>query len=103
MIPIQIYLFVNPSIVRHQTLIRNLQRVLKQKTYAHCDLQVIDVIKEPDTAIEEQIYILPTLVRKYPDPEIRIIGDFADLPQIIDRLAVQDPEYSAMAGCESML
>jgi circadian clock protein KaiB len=95
---LQVYLFVNPSIVRHQTLIRNLQRVLKQKNDLQCDLQVIDVIKDPDTAIEEQIYILPTLIRKYPDPEIRIIGDFVDLSQIIDRLAAQEPEISTLTG-----
>jgi circadian clock protein KaiB len=99
MTPMQIHLFVNPSIIRHQILIRNLQRVLKQKIYSQCDLQVVDVIKKPDTAIEDQVYILPTLIRKYPDPEIRIIGDFADLNQIIHRLAAEDPENLAvMAG-----
>ena len=94
MTPIQIYLFVNPSIVSHQTLIRNFQRLLKLKGYSHCDLRIVDVIKEPDSAIKAQVYILPTLVRKYPDPEIRIIGDFADTEQIINRLAEQESDYS---------
>lgn len=94
MTPMQIHLFVNPSIVSHQTLIRNFQRLLKQKVYSQCDLRVVDVIKEPDSPVKEQVYILPTLVRKYPDPEIRIIGDFANLEQIINRLEVQESGYS---------
>ena len=96
MIPMRIHFYVNPSIGRHQTLIRNIQRLLKQKLYSQCDLRVIDVIKEPKLAIEDQVYILPTLIRKYPVPEIRIIGDFEDMNQIINELNTRQHDDSSV-------
>ena len=47
------------------------------------DLKVIDVLKEPQLAEDDQIIATPTLVKKLPLPLRKIIGDMSDLNKIL--------------------
>ena len=79
-------LYVNPSIMKHLTMARSLRRLLKQKIYAHYELRVIDTVKETDQTFQDQVFMIPTLIRKHPVPEKRIIGDLSDMQQVMDLL-----------------
>lgn len=41
-------------------------------------IEVIDLLKHPKLAAADQILAIPTLVRKVPPPEKKIIGDFSN-------------------------
>lgn len=41
------------------------------------DLEVIDVLKAPARAIEDGVFVTPTLIRVEPGPSARLIGDLA--------------------------
>jgi circadian clock protein KaiB len=81
-----INLYMNPAIMKHLTMARSLQRLLKQKMYSHYQLHVIDIVKEADRTHEDRIFMIPTLVRKSPAPEQRIIGDLSDMQNVINIL-----------------
>ena len=42
------------------------------------EIEVIDLMKNPRLAKDDQIVAIPTLVRKLPDPVRKIIGDLSD-------------------------
>jgi circadian clock protein KaiB len=42
------------------------------------DLEIIDIYQQPVLAEQEQIIALPLLIKKYPQPERRFIGDMSD-------------------------
>jgi len=42
------------------------------------EIEVIDLLKNPRLAKDDQIVAIPTLVRKLPDPVRKIIGDLSD-------------------------
>ncbi|NIR88646.1 MAG: circadian clock protein KaiB [Gammaproteobacteria bacterium] len=47
-----------------------------------CELQIVDVLREPETAQEAQILAVPTLIGIGPASSIRLVGD------IVERRAV---------------
>ncbi len=58
--------------------IRNLQKVCDEPLAGRYDIEIIDLLKNPRLAKDDQIVAIPTLVRKLPDPMRKIIGDLSD-------------------------
>ncbi len=51
-------------------------------------LMVVDLYSEKDRAQEDQIIVVPTLVRHWPLPMRRLIGDLSDTPRVISVLGL---------------
>jgi circadian clock protein KaiB len=58
--------------------IRNLQKVCDEHLAGRYDIEIIDLLKNPRLAKDDQIVAIPTLGRKLPDPMRKIIGDLSD-------------------------
>jgi len=58
--------------------IRNLKKVCEEHLAGKYVIEVIDLLKNPRLAKDDQIVAIPTLVRKLPDPVRKIIGDLSD-------------------------
>ena len=58
--------------------IRNLKKVCEEHLAGRYEIEVIDLLKNPRLAKDDQIVAIPTLVRKLPDPVRKIIGDLSD-------------------------
>ena len=56
----------------------NLKRICEEHLAGRYRIEVIDLLKNPKLARDEQIVAIPTLVRKLPDPIRRIVGDLSD-------------------------
>ncbi|MGI4749522.1 MAG: circadian clock KaiB family protein [Janthinobacterium lividum] len=53
------------------------------------ELEIIDVYQQPDWAQQEQIVALPLLIKKFPLPERRLIGDMSDTAKIFKGLGLE--------------
>ena len=60
-------------------------------------IQVIDLLKKPALAGDEQILALPMLVRRLPTPVRRIIGDLSNADHVLVGLDLR-PRAGADAG-----
>jgi circadian clock protein KaiB len=56
----------------------NLKRICEEHLQGRYHIEVIDLVKNPKLARDDQIVAIPTLVRKLPDPIRKIIGDLSD-------------------------
>ena len=56
----------------------NLKRVCEEHLAGHYTIEVIDLLKNPRLAKEDEIIAIPTLVRKIPQPLRKIIGDLSN-------------------------
>jgi circadian clock protein KaiB len=54
------------------------------------DLQVIDVYQQPLTAQREQIIALPLLIKSFPLPQKRLIGNMSDTGKVKKGLDLYD-------------
>jgi circadian clock protein KaiB len=58
--------------------IRNLKKVCEEHLAGRYEIEIVDLLKNPRLAKDDQIVAIPTLVRKLPDPVRKIIGDLSD-------------------------
>ena len=56
----------------------NLRRVCEEHLAGRYSIEVIDLLKNPRLAKDDQIVAIPTLVRKLPEPLRRLVGDLSD-------------------------
>jgi circadian clock protein KaiB len=50
---------------------------------------VIDLMKNPQLAAEEQIFAIPTVIRKLPEPIRKLIGDLSATEKVIVGLDIK--------------
>jgi circadian clock protein KaiB len=56
----------------------NLKRLCEQHLSGRYSIEVVDLLKNPRLAKDDQIVAIPTLVRQLPPPLRKIIGDLSD-------------------------
>ncbi len=63
--------------------ISNLKKLMAEELKGIYELQIIDVIKNPQLAEDHKILATPTLARVLPEPIRRIIGDLSDKEKVL--------------------
>lgn len=61
----------------------DLKRICDEHLAGHYRIEVIDLMKAPHRARDDQIVALPTLVRKLPEPVKRVIGDLSNVERVL--------------------
>ena len=68
----------------------NLKRVCDEHLAGRYSIEVIDLLKNPRLAKDDQIVAIPTLVRKLPEPLRRIVGDLSDTERALVGLQLRE-------------
>jgi len=76
-------LYVAGTTRKSNRAIANIEQLCEEHLKGRCDLEVIDLYKQPALAQGEQIIAVPTLVKKLPLPLRRLIGDLSDPDHLI--------------------
>jgi circadian clock protein KaiB len=69
--------------------IANLKRLCETHLAGLYGIEVIDLTKTPQLAAGDQIFAVPTLVRRLPEPIKKIIGDLSNEERVLVGLDVQ--------------
>jgi circadian clock protein KaiB len=62
---------------------KNLKAICEDKLHGTYEIEVIDLLVNPQLAGDDQIFAVPTLVRKLPVPVRKIIGDLSDTERVL--------------------
>ena len=65
------------------TAFKNLKAICEDQLKGKFEIEVIDLLKNPQLGRDDQILALPTLVRKIPVPVRKIIGDLSDTERVL--------------------
>jgi circadian clock protein KaiB len=68
----------------------NLKRICEEHLAGEYEIEVIDLLKNPQLAKGDQILALPTLVRKLPEPVRKIIGDLSNTERVLVGLDLRE-------------
>jgi circadian clock protein KaiB len=82
-------LYVTGSSARADTAIANLRRICEQELAGKYELEIIDVLQNPQLAEDEKILATPTLIKQLPPPLRRVIGDLSDKEKVLLGLEVR--------------
>lgn len=81
-------LFVAGQTLHTEKILQTLHETLEKYLSQPYTLKVIDVLTQPDQAEANQISATPTLVKVFPPPIRRIIGDLDNVERILQMLCV---------------
>ena len=84
-------LFVCGMSPRTESAVANLRNLCENELQGDCDLEVIDVLEQPDLAEESRVLATPTLIKLLPPPVRRVIGDLSDQEKLLVSLEVSRP------------
>jgi circadian clock protein KaiB len=76
-------LYVAGQTPRSSIAFDNLKRICEERLKGHYSIEVIDLLKNPRLAKDDQILAIPTLVRRLPPPVRRIIGDLSNTENVL--------------------
>ncbi|PYP68519.1 MAG: circadian clock protein KaiB [Gemmatimonadetes bacterium] len=82
-------LFVTGTSPRAEVAVANLRRICEQELQGRYELQVIDVLEQPQLAEDEKVLATPTLIKQLPPPLRRVIGDLSDKDKVLLGLEVR--------------
>jgi circadian clock protein KaiB len=83
------HLFITGASPNSVRAINNLKQLCEEHMAGRYELRIIDVYQQPAIAAKEQIIALPLMIRKYPLPERRLIGDMSETTKILKTLGIE--------------
>lgn len=82
-------LYTSGNTHKSLTAFANLKKICDEYLHGEYQIEVIDLIKNPQLARGDQILAIPTLVRQLPVPIRKIIGDLSNTEQVLVGLDIK--------------
>ena len=79
----ELRLYVAGQTAKSLLAFANLKRICEEHLGGRYQIEVVDLMKNPELAKGDQIFALPTLVRKLPEPVRKIIGDLSNTERVL--------------------
>lgn len=85
----QLRLYVAGQTARSLAAFANLRRICETHLAGQYSIEVVDLTRTPQLAAGDQIFAVPTLVRRLPEPIKKILGDLSDEGRVLVGLDIQ--------------
>lgn len=79
----ELKLYVAGKTLKSVTALKNLKKYCEDHLQGKYVIEVVDLIQKPQLAEGDQIFAVPTLVRKVPEPIRKIIGDLSNEEKVL--------------------
>jgi len=79
----QLRLYVAGLTPKSAQALSNLKHLCEEHLQGRYEIEVIDLLQNPQLAAGDQILALPTLVRRLPEPIKKIIGDLSNTERVL--------------------
>lgn len=89
-------LFVAGASVRSHQAILRVRELCANELKGQCALEVIDIYQQPGLARDSQILATPTLIREFPRPIRRLIGNLTNQAQLLSGLDLGSVREAAL-------
>jgi circadian clock protein KaiB len=85
----ELRLYVAGKTAKSLTALSNLKKYCEEHLQGQYQIEVIDLLVNPQLAEGDQILAIPTLVRKVPEPIRKIIGDLSNEEKVLVGLNIR--------------
>ncbi len=86
---LELRLYIAGQTPKSVLALSNITQYCKEHLLGKYSIEVIDLLKNPQLAAGDQIFAIPTLVRKFPEPLRKIIGDLSDKEKVLVGLNIR--------------
>lgn len=85
----ELRLYIAGQTPRSVTALKNITKYCKEYLDGKYSIEIIDLLINPQLAEGDQIFAIPTLVRKVPEPIRKIIGDLSNEEKVLVGLNIK--------------
>lgn len=85
----QLRLYVAGETARSRSAVENLQKICEEHMKDRYHIEVVDLLLNPQLAEGDQIFAVPTLIRKLPPPVKKLIGDLSATDKVLVGLDIR--------------
>ncbi|GAC1421354.1 MAG: circadian clock KaiB family protein [Flavisolibacter sp.] len=85
----ELILYVAGKTAKSTAALNNLRKYCEEHLKGQYSIEVIDLLVQPQLAEGDQIFAIPTLVRKVPEPIRKIIGDLSNEEKVLVGLNIR--------------
>ncbi len=79
----QLRLYVAGQTPKSVLAFANLKQICEEHLQGRYEIEIIDLLENPQLARGDQILAVPTLVRRLPEPIKKIIGDLSNTERVL--------------------
>ncbi len=76
-------LYIAGAMGRSLAALSNLKRLCVERLAEQCDVEVVDLLREPGRARSDGVVVIPTLERTAPKPVRRVVGDLSKAERVL--------------------
>lgn len=76
-------LYVADSNPKSLRALQHIKKICEEHLAGRYDLEVIDIYQQPEKLEEDQVFAIPTLIKRFPYPLQRLIGDMTDTEKVM--------------------
>ncbi len=85
----QLLLYIAGQTPKSIKALSNVKKYAEQHLKGKYSIEIIDLLKNPQLAEGDQILAVPTLVRRFPEPIRKIIGDLSNEERVLVGLNIK--------------
>ena len=82
-------LYINPKNPRSIKAVQQIQQICEQYLSERYSLEIVDIHEHPERLQEDQVFAVPTLIKRLPPPLYKLIGDMSDIAKVTVALGLQ--------------
>ena len=86
----QLRLYVAGQTPKSVLALKNLKQICEDHLQGRYEIEIVDLLENPQLAQGDQILALPTLVRRLPEPIKKIIGDLSNKERVLVGLDLRE-------------
>ena len=83
-------LFIAGDALNSTQAVSNLTAICHTYLPGRHDIEVVDIFSQPLRALEERVFLTPTLIKLAPQPVRRIVGTLSQTQRVIEALGLGD-------------
>lgn len=85
----ELRLYVAGKTNKSVVALENLKKLCEEHLKGKYSIEVVDLLEKPQLAEGDQIFAIPTLVKKVPEPVRKIIGDLSNEEKVLVGLDIR--------------
>jgi len=85
----ELWLYIAGQTPKSILALENITKYSREHLNKKYTIEVIDLLKSPQLAERDEIFAIPTLVRRIPTPVRKIIGDLSDKEKVLAGLNIR--------------
>jgi circadian clock protein KaiB len=84
----QFRLYIAGEAPNSRMALANLDSICQEYLPDRFQVEIVDILDNPLRAIQDKILVTPTLVRLFPLPQIRMVGNLRERSKVVQLLAL---------------